>query len=85
MLDEKHILDAVQKIRNSENGRTEKRTFDQTLDLIVNLKEFDVRRQAFTTFAQLPKKFKDKKIVAFFEKESKLVSSIQKESFAQYK
>ena len=84
-MDEKHILDAVKKIRSNENERKEKRTFDQTLDLIVNLKEFDVRRQAFTTFASLPKKFKDKKVIAFFEKESSLVDSIQKENFVQYK
>ena len=84
-MDEKNILDAIQKIRKSENERKEKRTFDQTLDLIVNLKEFDARRSAFTTFAHLPKNFKNKKVVAVFKKESKLVDVIQKENFTQYK
>ena len=59
-MEEKNILEALKKLRESENQRKEKRKFDQTLDLIINLKEFDLRKQAFSTFVSLPKKFKEK-------------------------
>jgi len=59
--------------------------FDQTVDLIINLKEFDVRRQAFNLFIQVPNKIKDKKIGGFFEKDSKVVNTIKKVDFGRYK
>jgi len=64
---------------------TEKRKFDQTLDLIVNLKKFDVRKESLNLFAPVPNKIKDKKICAFFEVKSKVVDTITPNDFRKYK
>jgi large subunit ribosomal protein L1 len=78
---EKKFLDAIKKIKSSEK----KVNFDQTVDLIINLKEFDVRRESFNIFIPVPNKIKDKKITGFFEKDSKIINTIKKDNFKQYK
>ena len=62
------ILKALQEIRKSSEEK--KRNFDQSVDLIVNLKEFDARKQSLSVFVPLPYKIKDVKICAFLEKQS---------------
>ena len=78
---EESFLKAIQELRKTEK----KHNFDQTIDIIVNLKDFDVRREAFSVFITLPHKIKDKKVMGFFEKKSKIVDSIVKEEFDKYK
>lgn len=75
----------IKAIETLKADTTKKVNFDQTVDLIINLKEFDVRRQAFSLFIQVPNKIKDKKIAGFFEKESKIITTIKKETFPKYK
>jgi len=82
MANETKFLEAVKKLRE-ENKK--ERKFDQTVDIIVNLKEFDVRKNSFNVFANVPNKIKDKKIAGFFEKDSKIVDSIKKDNFVKYK
>ena len=82
MANETKFLEAVKKLRE-ENKK--ERKFDQTVDIIVNLKQFDVRKQAFNVFASVPNKIKDKKIAGFFEKDSTLVDAIKKDNFLKYK
>ena len=65
--------------------KNEKKKFSQSIDLIINLKEFDVRREAFNTFITLPVKLKDKKVLGFFEKNSNLIDTIKKDDFSRYK
>jgi large subunit ribosomal protein L1 len=81
MSEEQKFLKAIEKVRTSEK----KVNFDQTVDLIINLKEFDVRRSAFNLFIQVPNKIKDKKIAGFFEKKSDLIDTIRKDNFGRYK
>ncbi len=81
MTDEEKFLKAIKELRTSEK----KVNFDQTVDLIINLKEFDVRRSAFNLFIQVPNKVKDKKIAGFFEKKSDLIDTITKEEFVKFK
>ncbi|VVB78514.1 50S ribosomal protein L1 [uncultured archaeon] len=81
MSNEENFANAIKKLRETK----EKKNFDQTIDLIVNLKGFDVRREAFNTFIQLPNKVKNKRIAAFLEKESKAVDTIKKDDFPRYK
>ncbi len=81
MSDEQNFLKAIEKLRTSKK----KVNFDQTIDLIINLKEFDVRRHAFNLFVQVPNKIKDKKIAGFFEKKSSLIDTIKKEEFVKFK
>lgn len=61
-----------------------KRKFVQTIDLIINLKDFDVRKQAINTFIKVPNPSK-KRIAGFLTKRTKLVESITKEDFVKYK
>jgi len=75
------FIKAIQELRKTEK----KHNFNQTIDIIVNLKDFDVRREAFSVFITLPHKVKDKKVMGFFEKKSKIVDSIVKEEFDKYK
>jgi len=76
---------AVRELFEADSQRHKKRSFDQTVDIIINLKNFDVRREAFNTIINLPHKIKDKKIAGFFEKGSNLIDTIQKEEFVKYK
>lgn len=55
-----------------------KRNFDQTVDLIINLKDFDPRRDSLNTFAILPHLSIKKKVAAFLEKPSSHAYSITK-------
>ena len=82
MANETKFLEAVKKLRESDG---KERKFDQTVDIIVNLKEFDVRKNSFNVFASVPNKIKDKKIGGFFEKDSQIVKSIKKDDFVKYK
>lgn len=78
---EQKILDAIKKLRKTDK----KRNFDQTIDLIINLKGFDVRREAFSLFIEVPHKIKDRKIAGFFETKSDLIDTIKKDEFDRFK
>jgi len=80
---EDKFLEAVKKIR--EINKDKKRKFDQTVDLIVNLKEFDVRKEAFNIFVEVPNKVKNKKIAGFFNGDNNLIDVIKKDEFGKYK
>lgn len=82
---EERFLEAVKKLREEEAKRKEKRKFNQTIDLIVNLKEFEVKKNSFSVFVQVPHKIKEKKVAGFFEKDSKLIDAIKKDDFGRYK
>lgn len=85
MSEEEKFLEAVRKIKEQESKKDKKRNFDQTIDLIVNLKDFDARKDSFNVFADVPNKIKEKKIAGFFEKENKLVKVIKKDDFPKFK
>jgi large subunit ribosomal protein L1 len=56
------FLTALKELRKSE-----KRNFDQTVDLIVNLKNYDLRIKPINLFVELPHAFRENKICAFLE------------------
>lgn len=68
----------------AELRKGKQRKFDQTLDLIVNLKNFDVRKEALNTFIAVPNSGQ-KKICAFLNKTTKLVDTIIADDFSRYK
>jgi large subunit ribosomal protein L1 len=71
--------EAIQELRKSE-----KKKFVQTVDLIVNLQKFDVRKEALNTFIQLP--FAGgKRICAFLTRKTPLADTIIKSEFEKYK
>ena len=85
MAEDSNFVGAIKKLREQNEKQHNKVKFDQTVDLIINLKEFDVRREAFNIFIQLPHKIKDKTVLGFFEKDSKLLDVVRKENFGNYK
>jgi large subunit ribosomal protein L1 len=74
------IIKALEELRKNE-----KRKFTQTVELIVNLKGFDPKRESVNTFAEVPNKVKDRKVGAFLTKKSAIVDSILKSEFDKYK
>ncbi|MBR9705637.1 hypothetical protein GOV14_01250 [Candidatus Pacearchaeota archaeon] len=81
MTTEDKFLKAVQELRKTEK----KVNFNQTVDLIINLKNFDVRRESFNIFVPVPHKVKERKIAGFFERKSKVIDTIIKNDFSKYK
>ncbi len=67
-----------------ELRKGKERKFDQTLDLIVNLQKFDVKKNQINLFISVPYKIKEKKIGAFLESRNKNVDTITKEEFKKY-
>ncbi|MBU3906756.1 MAG: hypothetical protein KKA64_00725 [Nanoarchaeota archaeon] len=67
-----------------ELRKSEKRKFDQTVDLILNLKKFDVKKNSINLFAPVPYPIKEKKICAFLEAKNNNVETITKTEFKKY-
>jgi ribosomal protein L1 len=68
----------------AELRKEKKRKFVQSVDLIVNLKNFDVRKEALNTFISVPNG-SEKNLAAFSTKRSKLIDTITEEDFVKYK
>ena len=64
-----------------ELRKNKERKFDQTVDLIVNLQKFDVKKTPLNIFISVPHKIKERKIGAFLEARSNNVDTILKEDF----
>jgi len=67
-----------------ELRKNEPRKFKQTVDLIVNLQKFEVKKNPLNIFIRIPHKFRDKKIAGFFESENKFVDTITEADFKRY-
>ncbi len=76
---EKEFEEALKELR-----KTEKRNFNQTVDLAINLKKFDLKKTQLNLLARLPHKVKDKKICAFFEVKNSKVDTITPNEFKKY-
>jgi len=68
----------------SELRQGKERKFDQSVDLIVNLKKFNVKKDNVNTFVSLPHKIKEKKIAGFLEIKNKDVATITPDEFKKY-
>ncbi len=79
-MEELELKQALESIRKNKE-----RKFDESIDLIVNLKKIDIRKDSVNTFATLPHKIKDKKICGFIDSKSELIDTIPKGSFDKYK
>lgn len=64
--------------------KAEERNFNQSVDLIVNLQQFNLKKDNVNLFVTLPHKIKDKKIAAFLEVKNKNVDTITPEEFKKY-
>ncbi len=77
-------LEAELKKALSELRKEKERKFDQTVDLIINLQKFDIKKNPLNILVSVPHKIKEKKVGAFLETKSKLVETITPEEFKKY-
>ena len=68
----------------SELRKGKERKFDQTVDLIINLQKFDLKKNQINLFISVPFRIKEKKICAFFEIKNKDIETITPEQFKKY-
>jgi len=68
----------------NELRKDKERKFEQTLDLVINLQKFDVKKNAVNMFISVPHKIKEKKICAFLEIKNNNVDTITKSEFKKY-
>jgi large subunit ribosomal protein L1 len=74
----KEALDQLRK-------ESKKRNFDQTIDLIVNLKGVDLRKDNISAVINIPYKVKEKKVCGFLTEKNDLVRTVTKPEFQKYK
>ncbi len=74
------LKSALEQLRKEK-----KRKFSQSIDLIVNLKGLDLKRENINFIITLPHKIKDKKVCGFLDKKSDLLDVISKPEFPKYK
>jgi large subunit ribosomal protein L1 len=74
------LKEAIKELRKNE-----KKNFDQSIDLIVNLKGIDTKRETISTVVPIPHKIKDKKVCGFLSEKSDLVKTITLPEFSIYK
>jgi large subunit ribosomal protein L1 len=75
-----NIDKAIDELRKDEN----KCKFMQSVDLIINLQNIDIRKESINTFISMPHA-SDRKICAFLKKKSNAVDTITEEGFARFK
>jgi len=75
----KDLKKALEELRKEKE-----RKFNQTVDLIINLQKFNLKKSQINLLVGIPFKFKDKKICAFLETKNKDVETITPEQFKKY-
>lgn len=73
------ISEAIKRLRSYE-----KRKFDQTVDLIINLQKFDSRKESLNSVVSVPHVY-ERKIAAFLATKVNGVDVILKDNFDNYK
>ena len=68
-----------------ELKKSKERKFNQTVDLIINLQKFDVRKNQLNLFLNVPHKIKEKKVAGFLESPNKIIDAITANEFNNYK
>jgi len=77
---EKHdVIKALEEIKKGKE-----RKFEQSIDLIINLKKFDIKKNIVNEIVSLPHKTKEKKICGFLNEKSMIIDTITKNEFPLY-
>jgi large subunit ribosomal protein L1 len=76
---EEQLKKALEELRKEKE-----RKFDQTIDLIINLQKFDIKKHQLNLFLTVPYASKNKKIAGFFETKNKNIDTITPEEFKKY-
>lgn len=79
------FVKALQEVRKTESEKHKKVNFNQTVDLIINLRDFDLKKTPINLFVNLPHKLKEKKVAGFLEKKSAFIDTITKVEFEEFK
>lgn len=69
----------------AELRKDKERKFDQTVELIVNLKKFNTKKESLNTVIYVPHKIKEKRIAAFLEVKNHKVFTITESEFEKFK
>jgi len=77
---EDQVKKALEELKKSKE-----RKFNQTVDLIVNLQKFDVRKSQINLFLSVPHKLKDKKVAGFLESKNDEIDTIIPTEFNKYR
>ena len=80
MINKEEVIRALGELR-----KLEKKKFSQTVDLIINLKNFDIKRESVNIVVTFPFKFREIKAAAFLTAKSKIIDTITKADFERYK
>lgn len=76
-----NVKEALAELRKEEN----KRKFEQSVDLIVNLKGINMKKDTLNLVIAVPNKIKEKKVCGFLTKKNDLVNAITLLEFDKYK
>lgn len=76
---EEQIKEALSQLREGKE-----RKFDQTVDFIVNLQKYSMKKNPINMVVTVPHKVKEKKIAAFLETDSDLIDTISLNDFKKY-
>jgi large subunit ribosomal protein L1 len=68
----------------TELRKGKERKFDQSVDLIINLQKFDIKKEQINLFISVPHKIKEKKICGFLEINSNVVDTVTRSEFKKY-
>ena len=69
----------------AELRKDKERKFDQTVDLIVNLKGIDFKKESVNIVVNVPHKLKDKKVCGFLTKRNNSIHTVTEIEFQKYK
>lgn len=75
-----NVQDAIKELRKNE-----KRKFEQSVDLIINLKGVDVKKDNISVIVSIPNIVKEKKVCAFLTNKNSLVTTVTQPEFARFK
>jgi large subunit ribosomal protein L1 len=75
-----HLKEALAELRKAE-----KRKFSQTVDLIINLKGIDPKKDSVNVIAQIPHTIKQKKVCGFLENKNEQIRTVTRIEFDKYK
>lgn len=78
-MDKTKLLEAIKELK-----KLEPKKFEQSVDLLINLKAFDMKKDNINLFINLPHKIRDAKVCAFLSKKSPAIDSVAKDSFEKY-
>lgn len=78
-MEKSKIVEALKQLKSLEPKK-----FEQSLDLLINLKGFDIKRDNINLFLTLPNKFRDAKVCAFLSRKSQAIDTVSKEQFDKY-